>query len=360
MKILTLPLRMVPTEAEILDNLTTAILYFDSGLILRRLNPAGEMLLEHSAQNVIGSPAELLFPGDETFIDALREAVATAHPLTEREKLLHLPGHRQTNVDCTITPWIIGEQVDGVLLELSHIDRQLRITREKRLLSQQSTARELLRGLAHEIKNPLSGLRGAAQLLERELIADDLREYTRIIVAEADRLRSLVDRMLGPNSRPRMSLGNIHEVLERARQLVNVDLPPGIELSTDYDPSIPELTFDRDMIFQAVLNIVQNAAHAVGESGEILLRTRITRNHTIGNQRHRLVAVIQIVDNGPGVPEGMLDRIFYPMVSGRPDGTGLGLAISQSLITQHGGLIECQSRPGHTQFTILLPLGNDT
>lgn len=352
--------QMAPTEAEILDNLNTAILYFDSGLILRLLNPAGEMLLEHSAQNVIGSPAELLFPGDEVFIEALREAVTTAHPLTEREKLLHLPGNRQTNVDCTITPWIIGDHVDGLMLELSHIDRQLRITREKRLLSQQSTARELLRGLAHEIKNPLSGLRGAAQLLQRELIAEDLLEYTRIIVDEADRLRALVDRMLGPNSRPRMRVSNIHEVLERARQLVNVNLPGGINLSTDYDPSIPELLCDSDMIFQAVLNILQNAVHAVGSSGSIFLRTRITRNHTIGNTRHRLVAVINVLDDGPGVPEGLIDRIFYPMVSGRPEGSGLGLAISQSLITQHGGLIECQSQPGRTQFTILLPLGNDT
>jgi len=348
---------MTPKDAEILDNLTTAVLYFDSELILRLINPAGEMLLEHSAQSVTGSAAHLLFPGDTQFIEALNQALITAHPLTEREKRLFLPDNRQINVDCTITPWIFQDHVAGVLLELSHIDRQLSISREKRLLSQQSTARELLRGLAHEIKNPLSGLRGAAQLLERELIAEDLHEYTRIIVSEVDRLRALVDRMLGPKSRPQMTVGNIHEVLERTRQLINVDLPPSILISTDYDPSIPELVFDRDMIFQAFLNIVQNAVNAIEHSGEIWLNTRITRNHTIGNKKHRLVAVIKIIDTGVGIPENLIDRIFYPMVSGRPDGSGLGLAISQSLITQHGGLIECQSCPGQTQFTILLPLG---
>lgn len=348
---------MTPKDTEILYNLTTAILYFDSELILRVINPAGEMLLAHSAQSVIGSSANYLFPGDTDFIESLNQALITAHPLTEREKLLHLPDQRQTNVDCTITPWITEDRVDGLLLELSHIDRQLRISREKRLLSQQSTARELLRGLAHEIKNPLSGLRGAAQLLERELITEELHEYTRIIVSEADRLRALVDRMLGPKSRPQMDIGNLHEVLERTRQLISVNLPSGILISTDYDPSIPELAFDHDMIFQAFLNIVQNAVHAIEHSGEIRLNTRITRNHTIGNTKHRLVAVIKIIDNGVGIPENLIDRIFYPMVSGRPDGSGLGLAISQSLVTQHGGLIECQSSPGQTQFTILLPLG---
>lgn len=340
----------------ILDGLTTSVFMFDRDLRLVYLNPAGEMLLEHSAQNMLGQPAEAMFSDGNGFVEAMREVMASIHPQTEREKTLTLPGARDVTVDCTLSPWITGEAVEGLLLELSQIDRQLRITREKRLLTQQATARRLLRGLAHEIKNPLSGLRGAAQLLERELDSEGLREYTGIIISEADRLRALVDRMLGPNSRPRMESVNVHEILERVRQLVGVESPGGIALNTDYDPSIPDLYIDRDMIIQAVLNIVQNAVHALEGRGEILMRTRIARNYTIGGTRHRLIAVIEVHDNGPGIPDNLIERMFYPMVSGQAGGTGLGLAISQSLVTQHGGLIECQSRPGHTVFTLLLPL----
>lgn len=340
----------------ILDGMTTSIFMFDRDLRLVYLNPAGEMLLEHGAQSQLGMPVEALFQGDAGVAVSMREVMASVHPQTVREKTLRLPDRREATVDCTISPWIVGEAVEGLLLELSQVDRQLRITREKRLLAQQATARRLLRGLAHEIKNPLSGLRGAAQLLERELDSDALREYTGIIISEADRLRALVDRMLGPNSRPRLEAVNVHEVLERVRQLVEVELPGGVVLATDYDPSIPDLHIDRDMIIQAVLNIVQNAVHALGGHGEILMRTRIARNYTIGDTRHRLIAVIEVHDNGPGIPDSLIDRMFYPMVSGQAGGTGLGLAISQSLVTQHGGLIECQSRPGHTVFTLLLPL----
>ncbi|MEJ2478619.1 MAG: nitrogen regulation protein NR(II) [Acidihalobacter sp.] len=340
----------------ILDGLTTSVFMFDRDLRLAYLNPAGEMLLEHSAQSMLRQPAEALFSDDNGFVDAMRDVMTSIHPVTEREKTLTLPGPREVTVDCTLSPWITGEAADGLLLELTQVDRQLRITREKRLLGQQATARRLLRGLAHEIKNPLSGLRGAAQLLERELDSDALREYTGIIISEADRLRALVDRMLGPNGRPRPESVNVHEVLERVKQLVSVDLPEGVVLNTDYDPSIPDLHIDRDMIIQAVLNIVQNAVHALEGCGEILMRTRIARNYTIGDTRHRLMAVIEVHDNGPGIPENLIDRMFYPMVSGQAGGTGLGLAISQSLVTQHGGLIECQSRPGHTVFTLLLPL----
>lgn len=340
----------------ILDGLTTAVFRFDTELRLLFLNPAGEMLLEHGAMNLLGQPAEFLFPGDPGFVEAMREVMGSAQPQTEREKVLELPGQREVTVDCTLSPWFAGETVDGLLLELIGVDRQLRITREKRLLSQQASARRLLRGLAHEIKNPLSGLRGAAQLLERELNSDALREYTGIIISEADRLRVLVDRMLGPNSRPCLERVNVHEILERVRHLVAVELPEGVRLSTDYDPSIPDLNIDRDMIIQAVLNIVQNAVHALDGHGAVLMRTRIARNYTIGGIRHRLIAVIEVHDNGPGVPESLGDRLFLPMVSGQAGGTGLGLAISQSLVTQHGGLIECQSRRGHTVFTLLLPL----
>ena len=236
------------------------------------------------------------------------------------------------------------------------IDRQIRITREEQLLQQQSATRALLRGLAHEVKNPLGGLRGAAQLLENELGDEELKEYTQIIIGEADRLQNLVDRMLGPNSLPRISQVNIHEVLEHVRNLVSVEAPQDVELVPDYDPSIPPISGDRDQLVQVILNIVRNAVHAVGHHGAIHLRSRVQRQYTIGQTRHKLVASVEVIDDGPGIADDIKEKIFFPMVSGKPEGTGLGLSIAQSLINQHGGLIECDSRPGQTKFTILLPV----
>lgn len=223
-------------------------------------------------------------------------------------------------------------------------------------MAQQNAARMLLRGLAHEIKNPLGGLRGAAQLLDQELPDDELREYTRIIIEESDRLQSLVDRMLAPNKPPHKSLINIHRVLERVRQLVQVEAPVGVKLNRDYDPSMPALYGDGDQLIQAILNIVRNAAQALGDKGKITIRTRIHRQVTIGLNRHPLVAKIDVVDDGPGIKAELLNQIFYPMVTGRAEGTGLGLSIAQSLISQHGGLVECESKPGETIFSIFLPL----
>jgi two-component system nitrogen regulation sensor histidine kinase GlnL len=261
-------------------------------------------------------------------------------------------------VDCTVTP-ISEPQHKELLVELLHVDRHLRIIREENLLAQHQATRALARGLAHEIKNPLGGLRGAAQLLERELNNEALKEYTGIIIGEADRLQNLVNRMLGPNTLPQKRLINIHQVLEHVRSLVSAEAPPGVHIVRDYDPSIPELNADPDQLIQAVLNIVRNAVQAVGDHGEITLRTRTLRQYTIGQRRHKLVIRIDVIDNGPGIPPDMMESIFYPMVTGRPEGTGLGLPIAQFLISQHGGLIECASRPGFTTFTLLLPLESD-
>jgi two-component system nitrogen regulation sensor histidine kinase GlnL len=230
------------------------------------------------------------------------------------------------------------------------------MNREEHLINQQNIARILIRNLAHEIKNPLGGLRGAAQLLEQEFSDDNLKEYTQIIIGEADRLRNLVDRMLGPMSLPVCGEINIHEVLERVRSLVLAESGSGIHMEQDYDPSIPPLTGDTDQLIQAVLNVVRNAVQALENEGVITLRTRIQRQCTIGHKRHKLVVRLDVIDNGPGISEDRLEEIFYPMISGRIDGTGLGLSIAQALISQHGGLVECQSRPGETIFTLLLPL----
>lgn len=342
----------------ILEQLTESVLMFDTGLRLMYMNPAGEMLLEVSAKRVTGMTANELLPPGSELLDILDTGLSDGHPFTQHEIQVALPGYRKLTLDCTITPVRLdpGKEHSGLLVELQQIDRHIRISREEQQLAQQHTIRALVRGLAHEIKNPLGGLRGAAQLLERELPDETLKEYTNIIIGEADRLRNLVNRMLGPNALPHKELINIHQVLEHVRQLMCVDIQGDIGFVTDYDPSIPEINADRDQLIQAVLNIVGNAVQAIDKKGEIILRTRTLRQFTIGQVRHKLVCKVSIIDNGPGIPENMMESIFYPMVTGHAEGTGLGLSIAQSLISQHGGLIQCESRPGRTSFSLLLPL----
>jgi len=343
----------------ILENQSTATLMFDEQLALTFMNPAAEMLFAWSARQALGSKAEKIFAHNKDILHALNQALITSnHPFTEREIALQLPAGNTITVDYTVTPISDANASTGLLIELIQLDRQLRIAREENLLAQHATTRDVIRGLAHEIKNPLGGLRGAAQLLEQELDNDELKEYTDIIIGEADRLQNLLNRMLGPNTLPINKTINIHELLERVRQLVQVEAPEGITLKRDYDPSVPDLFADPDQLIQAILNLTRNAAQALGQAGEITLRTRTQRQITIGHTKHKLVAAIQIIDNGPGITHDMIDKIFFPMVTGRADGTGLGLPIAQNLINQHGGLIECQSRPGETIFTILIPLEN--
>lgn len=340
--------------SSIIENLNTAVLLFDRTLRLRYTNPAGEMLFATSARQMRGMAARDLMPDAAAFIIAMQRALATLHPFTERELQLHLTDNALLTLDAIVTP--LSEQ--ELLLELTRVDQHLRIAREEHLLAQHHAQRAVLRGLAHEINNPLGGLRGAAQLLERELPSETLKEYTRIIIGEADRLQNLLKRMLGPQGLPQRRATNIHEVLERVRSLVLAEVPDGVRLQRDYDVSIPELHADPEQLIQALLNIVRNAGQMLGEQGTIRLRTRIQRQSSIGQKHHRLVARIDIIDNGPGIPDHLIESIFYPMVTGRADGTGLGLSIAQSLINQHGGLIECASCPGETTFTLLLPIDN--
>jgi two-component system nitrogen regulation sensor histidine kinase GlnL len=238
------------------------------------------------------------------------------------------------------------------------LDRYLKIDRDESISTQQQITRQMIRGLAHEIKNPLGGIRGSAQLLERELATEDLRAYTEIIISETDRLTALVDRLLGPNSLPQPSLTNIHEVLERVRTLIELEADPDLEFKTDYDPSIPEVSIDPELMVQVILNIARNAMQSLEATQSSCLRftTRVERQFTIGVTQHRLVAKIDIVDNGPGIPDELKHHLFYPMITGRPNGTGLGLSVAQSIVHQHHGLIEFESRPGSTTFSIFLPL----
>lgn len=344
----------------LLDNLTTATLLLNAELRLEYMNPAAEMLLAVSGQRSHGQFISELFTESVEALNSLRLAVEQAHPFTKREAQLTSLTGQSITVDYAVTP-ILHQGQTLLLLEVHPRDRLLRITKEEAQLSKQETTKLLVRGLAHEIKNPLGGIRGAAQLLARELPHDDLRDYTNVIIEEADRLRNLVDRMLGSNKLPSLAMTNIHEVLERVCSLVEAESQGGITLVRDYDPSLPDVLVDREKMIQAVLNIVRNAMQAIASQndlrlGRITLRSRAVRQFTIGHVRHRLVARVEITDNGPGIPAQLQDTLFYPMVSGRPDGTGLGLAITQNIISQHQGLIECDSHPGHTTFSIYLPL----
>lgn len=341
---------------KILDHLSEAILLFNRQLILTYINSAGEALLTDSAKHLLGQNAEDIFKSSSSSIVAnLQQCLDNDDVLVDRE--ISLDNLKQSiTVHLSITPLLKNTECDEILVELQQLDRHLRITKEEQLVEQHHISRMLVRGLAHEIKNPLGGLRGAAQLLELELEDEELKEYTQIIIAEADRLKDLMDKMLGPNKPPQKSELNIHQVLERVRQLVSVETTGNIQIDCDYDPSIPLLQADKNQLIQAFLNIVRNAVQASKNNGRVLLKTRIHRKMTIGRKHYKLLVKIDIIDNGIGIKEDMIGQIFYPMITGRAEGTGLGLSISQSLINQHNGLIECSSKPGHTVFSVYLPL----
>lgn len=348
---------------QILDNLTTAVLVLSEDLKVQYLNPAAESLFETSITRTQGSPIRDLLVDSEEALGTLHAAADNGQSYTKREAEFLLASGSRLTVDYSVTP--ISHDAMGLLVEIQPRDRLLRISREEDIISQQETTRILVRGMAHEIKNPLGGIRGAAQLLDRELVDDGQREYTRVIIDEADRLRGLVDRMLGPNKALKPAPTNIHEVLERVKTLLEAESRGQVHFRRDYDPSLPEFFGDKEQLIQAFLNIARNAMEAAFEhKGDtvdpepptITLRTRALRQFTIGHKRHRLVCRVDVIDNGPGIPPDLLQNIFYPMISGRANGTGLGLSITQSIVGQHHGLVECESEPGKTDFIIFLPL----
>jgi len=343
-------------EQPLLDALATGVIRLDDALRVEYLNAAAEQILSISSRKSIGQRLTRVLTLPDSLFARLREAIENGQPCTDRQVTIAVPNHDSVLVDCSISPYRGVRLRQGLLVELNAVDRPLRIARDEAMQVQQEHARSLLRGLAHEIKNPLGGLRGAAQLLERQLEDGDLSEYTTIIIHEADRLRALLDRMLGPISRPRHDRVNVHEVIEHVRKITLANPSPGIDVQVDYDPSIPECLSDRDRLVQVLLNIAGNALHALGDSGRLTFRTRVRNNLTIGGQRHRLVAALEVRDDGPGVPDHLIDQIFYPMVTGSRNGTGLGLSIAQSTMHQLGGLIEARSSPGDTVFTVLVPL----
>lgn len=343
-------------RARMVEYMATATLVIGADMKLVYMNPAAEMLLGVSLRKIGDKPITQLLQSAEDFEQHLQRAYENGQAFNEHELQLVLTTGKTITVDCLISAIVEPGEPHVVIIEMQQVDRHLRISREETLLAQNVATRALIRGVAHEVKNPLGGLRGAAQLLERELPNEALKEYTHIIIGEADRLQNLVDKMLGPNDLPEIGLVNVHEVLERVRSLALAEVPQGVEIRRDYDLSIPEFLADKDMLIQAVLNIVKNAIQAVAQNGVVTLRTRVDRQYTIGNTRYRHVVRVEVIDNGPGIAEDMLESIFYPMVTTREDGTGLGLPIAQSLINRHNGVIECVSHEGGTVFTIRIPL----
>ncbi len=341
----------------ILGNLSTAILLVDASMHVVYSNQAAENLLLESMGQMSGKCLSKIFANSEELISMVEEASHSDHLITSRQMHLLLPGKTAMTADITVTPILDANQV---LIELIPMDRYLRIDRDAAIKEHHDVTRQMVRGLAHEIKNPLGGIKGSAQLLERELPEKSLTEYTNIIIEETDRLTSLVDRMLGPNTLPQMDTITIHEVLERAAKLIELE-SDNLLVIRDYDPSIPLLELDPEMMVQALLNIVRNSMQALETTPHptITLTTRIERQFTISGKRHKTVVRLEIRDNGPGIPSEIKDHLFYPMISKRPGGTGLGLTFAQSIISQHGGMIEFDSEPGETLFSIFLPLSQD-
>ena len=340
----------------LLDSLKLAVLLVDQAKTVRFMNTAAEDLLQISSQRAVGQDVMDVLPLGMTFQAALIAGSEGATTTLRDTPLIRLNQPGESQVDCTVSPFDWGAGESYMIIELNQVDHLTRIARESWLQERQGTFGQIARSLAHEIKNPLGGLRGAAQLLDRELPDKALREYTRIITHEADRLSSLVDRLTGGYRDIERNRFNLHSVLEHVRKLTLVEIPLGLEFDRDYDPSIPEIVGDREQLIQAVLNIVRNAVQAMAGRGRIELKTRVRRQYTLLNQRHRLVVEASITDDGPGIDPLLIDRIFFPMVTGRADGTGLGLAITQEIIRRHEGVIECTSQPGETCFRILLPV----
>ena len=351
----------------LLDNLNAAVLLLDEHLLITYVNSAAQSLLQLGSSRLLGSEMCSLFNDAESCKKTLYEALISGNPHTRRHEQLRMLTFKDiSQVDYTATPMeVFGKS--ALLMEIQPIDRFIKINREEALLSVHDTSKSLIRGLAHEIKNPLGGIRGAAQLLEQEIIeqgfGDEPREFCQIIATETDRLRNLVDRLLGPNQIPQYEPINVHEVTEHVASLLQAEVQGSLTITKDYDPSIPLLNGDRSQLIQAVLNVARNAMQALLESTgaepEIIFKSRIQRSFTIAGKRHRVVCRIDIIDNGPGILADIEEQIFFPMISGRSGGSGLGLTIAQTAINGHEGTIECESEPGNTIFSIYLPIRDD-
>jgi two-component system nitrogen regulation sensor histidine kinase GlnL len=319
------------------------------------MNPAAENILGISHQRARGKSLLRLVDDEPEMSDILSRVLATGNHYANEMRLSPNEAHAQERtVDCHVSPIDIDDA--SVLVEFTDVTRRSQISRENALLIQHGAGRQMIRQLAHEIKNPLGGIRGAAQLLERQLDDASLHEYTDVVISETDRLAGLVDTLLGPGGPPNKQPVNVHELLEYVLRIVAAESERSLKIRRDYDPGLPDLNLDRDQMIQAFLNLIRNAFAALDGQGTLTLRSRAANNFTIGEIRHRVIASIEIEDDGPGIPFNMQDSVFYPLVTSRPDGTGLGLPAAQELLSRHGGLIEFESRPGRTVFYVRIPL----
>ncbi len=339
----------------ILDALKTSLLYLDHERRIIYVNATAEALFENSAGSLVGRPfVSLLSQVEPSTIT--EKLAADSIALTEHEAVITLANGKSFVADYSIFPCAEPADAGEVLLEIRPSEHQAQFAREEFNQLQQHATQQLARGLAHEINNPLGGIRGAAQLLQRELDRPDWIEYTEVIISEVDRLQTLVNNMLGPNNRVQHQLINIYEVLEHIHKIIHAAEPERIEILRDYDPSIPSLMADRDLLIQAFLNIVRNAVQAIDDRGKITFKTRIGRNFSIGQITHPLVVQIDVTDNGRGVAPALSETIFLPMITDKAEGSGLGLPIAQEIISRHGGTINLQSSTAGTTFSIILPL----
>lgn len=337
--------------------MATSVLVVDEKLVIRYVNNAAEALFELSRNQLVGHTLKHFIANNSLNSERMINALTHRESYTEGEVTLSFTYGKYSLVDVMVS---VFDEKDKcyLLLEIILIDQQRKLSQDSQHFAHQQAAKELIRGLAHEIKNPLGGIRGAAQLLERELGSDEQREFTSLIMEQSDRLRNMVDKLLGPNTVPNFANQNIHRTIEQIRSLIGFEAGPSISIERDYDPSIPDVFIDSDMMQQAILNIARNALQALGDSGKITFITRIQRQQMIQGQRHPLCVEIKIIDNGVGIPQDIRDTLFYPMITSKTDGTGLGLSIAQSLVEHHKGKIEVESWPGHTEFSILLPIYN--
>lgn len=334
------------------DALATAVLVVDADRVTRYINPAAENLLGISALHALGRPLASLTLDCTDLVRVVDHALSKGTPFTEHD--LELPVNGHSIVLCaTVSP--MEGPGDRALIELHPAAGNVRIARDEQVMAQSQASQNLLRQLAHEIRNPLGGIRGAAQLLEAELEDSDLREYTQVVIQETNRLQGLLDKLLTPAKRPVVETVNIHEVLERVRSVLLAEFTQ-LTIRRDYDISLPELVGDPEQLIQAVLNIARNAAQAMEGQGRISLKTRVARQVTLAMKRWKQAIRLDVIDNGPGIPEDMLGQVFMPLVSGREGGSGLGLTLAQSLVQRHDGAIHVDSRPGHTCFSIYLPI----
>jgi len=347
-------IRRTPSSDEILQGLTTAVVVLDSQLNVVDLNSAAENLLGVSRRQTVNrSIRDFFIPSDE-LVTLCQRAVNTELIYGVREVAVRV-GERETLLDFRAAPL---EGNGALLLELLDAERDRQIRREAELVTQRRVSRRIISQLAHEVKNPLGGLRGAAQLLARQLPDDAMQAYTNVIIEEADRLASLVDGILEAGGQSKIEVFNLHEVTEHVAQLIDAEKPKSVQLKRDYDPSLPLTTADRAQLIQAFLNLAKNGLQAISSKGTLTFRTRALSNYTLGGEQHRLVLSAEVEDTGPGIPEELWETIFYPLVTGRPTGSGLGLTIAQDLVSRNGGLIEFRSRPGETVFQVMLPVTN--